>query len=176
MGNVYKIVVTGPFNAGKAEFVRTVSEIPIVSTERRITDGLRQVKEETTVAMDYGHVRVGDDLFHLYGTPGQARFDLMWDILSKEMDCFIVLVDSCDRESLMQGRQLIRIFRRKGRVPYLVAANKRDKECALSMEAIEKALGVDEQVALLPCIATDEESVRGVLEEARKILHRESER
>ena len=82
MGSTYKVVVTGPFNVGKTEFVRTISDIPIVSTERRITDHLASTKEETTVAMDYGHVRLGDDMFHLYGTPGQPRFDFMCDILS----------------------------------------------------------------------------------------------
>ena len=175
MGNVYKIVITGPFNAGKTEFVRTISAIPIVSTEKHITDNLRAVKEETTVAMDYGHVRIGDDLLHLYGTPGQSRLDFMWDILSKEMDFFVVLVDSCDRESLMQGRQLLRLFRRKGNVPYLVAANKRDLDCALPMETIAKALGADEQLTLVPCTATDAASVQHVLEEARQILRQREE-
>jgi signal recognition particle receptor subunit beta len=100
MGNLYKVVVTGPFNVGKTEFVRTVSDIPIVSTEKRITDHLASTKEETTVAMDYGHTRLGDDMFHLYGTPGQPRFDFMWDILSTEMQAYLLLVDSSDRQSL----------------------------------------------------------------------------
>ncbi len=30
-----KMVVTGPFNAGKTEFIRSVSEIDVVSTERK---------------------------------------------------------------------------------------------------------------------------------------------
>ena len=32
-----KMVITGPFNAGKTEFIRSVSEIDVVSTERKIT-------------------------------------------------------------------------------------------------------------------------------------------
>ena len=34
-----KMVVTGPFNAGKTEFIRSVSEIDVVSTERKISLG-----------------------------------------------------------------------------------------------------------------------------------------
>lgn len=170
MGHVYKILVTGPFNAGKTEFTRTISDIPIVTTERRISDHLKSIKDETTVAMDYGQFRLNGDLFHLYGTPGQPRFDFMWDILSKEMHAFIVLVDSYDREGLLQAKRLIRTFRRRGRVPYLVVANKQDMDNALSVEAVGKALGLDEKTAIVPCIATDRASVRYVLQELKKLL------
>jgi len=170
MGDIYKVVVTGPFNAGKTEFIRTISVIPIVSTERRISDHFASVKGETTVAMDYGQVRLGGDLFHLHGTPGQPRFNFMWDILSKEMHAFILLVDSCDRGSFMRARQLIRIFRRKGRVPYLVVANKQDEANAFSPQAIGTALGLDGEKPVIPCIATDKTSVRNVLQELQKII------
>jgi small GTP-binding protein len=170
MGRVYKVLVTGPFNAGKTEFTRTISDIPIVTTERRISDHLKSTKEETTVAMDYGQCRLDGDLFHLYGTPGQPRFDFMWDILSKEMHAFIVLVDSHDCEGLLEAKRLIRLFRRKGRVPYLVAANKQDVDDALSVEIIGKALGLDEKIPLIPCVATDKVSVRNVLNELKWLL------
>jgi small GTP-binding protein len=177
MGNVYKVVVTGPFNAGKTEFIRTISDIPIVTTERRISDDLKSVKDETTVAMDYGQVRLDGDVFHLYGTPGQSRFDFMWDILAKEMHAFILLVDSRDRRELEtlveereQAKRLIRIFRRKGRGAYLVVANKQDMENALSAEAIGKALGLDEKTLVIPCTATDKASVRNVLKELRALV------
>jgi signal recognition particle receptor subunit beta len=170
MGNTYKIVVTGPFNAGKTEFVRAVSDIPIVTTERRITDGLAATKDETTVAMDYGHVRLGEDLLHLYGTPGQPRFDFMWDILSKEMHAFILLVDSCDREGFLVAKQLIRIFRRKGSVPYLVVANKQDMKGALSVEEISKRLGLDGDIPVTPCVATDRSSALNVLKELQALM------
>ncbi len=170
MGNMYKVLVTGPFNAGKTEFIRTISDIPIVSTERRITDDFKAVKEETTVAMDYGQVRLNGDLFHLYGTPGQPRFDFMWDILSREMHFFILLVGSDDRESFRQAKRLIRIFRRKARVPYMVVANKQDRSDALPIEVIGRALGLDEKIPLVPCIATDKTNVRNVLEELRRLI------
>ena len=170
MGNVYKVLITGPFNAGKTEFTRTISDIPIVTTEKRISDHFKSVKDETTVALDYGQFRLNSDLFHLYGTPGQPRFEFMWDILSKEMHAFVMLVDSYDRDGLVQARRLIRIFRRKGRVPYLVVANKQDMENALSVETIAKALGLGERILVLPCVATDRASVLNVFKELKKLL------
>jgi hypothetical protein len=81
-----KMVVTGPFNAGKTEFIRSVSEIDVVSTERKISTEADRVKETTTVAMDFGRITVDDDLvLYLFGTPGQRRFDFMWEILSEGM-------------------------------------------------------------------------------------------
>ena len=170
MGNVYKVVVTGPFNAGKTEFIRTISDIPIISTEQRISDHFKSVKDATTVAMDYGQVRLDSDMFHLYGTPGQPRFDFMWDILSKEMHAFIVLVDSCSREGLLQAKRLVRIFRRKGRVPYLMVANKQDMDSALSVEAISKALRLEKNTPIIPCVAIDKASVHNVLRELKPLI------
>jgi len=81
-----KMVVTGPFSAGKTEFIKTISEIDVVSTERKITDETKRVKEATTVAMDFGRITVDEDLvLYLFGTPGQKRFDFMWEILSEGM-------------------------------------------------------------------------------------------
>jgi len=57
-----KMVITGPFNSGKTEFISAISEIDVVSTERRITSAAEQVKETTTVAMDFGRITVGSDL------------------------------------------------------------------------------------------------------------------
>jgi len=160
----YKILVTGPFNAGKTAFVRTASDIDIVTTERKITDpNLEGVKEETTVAMDYGQTRVDKVLLHLYGTPGQSRFEFMWDILSREMDAFILVVDSQDRSSLMEAKQILRLFKKKSKVPFVVVANKQDAEPRLSQEEIARALGLSEETPLLPCVALDKQSVREVL-------------
>ncbi len=168
----YKVIVTGPFNAGKTEFVRTASDIEIVTTERRITDPqmVREDKGETTVAMDYGHKRLGDATIHLYGTPGQARFEFMWKILSREMDAFILLVDSSDKASLMDVKQIIRLFRKQAHVPYLVVANKQDKDKVLSTQEIRKLLSLPDEVMIVPCVATDPASVKQVLILATQML------
>lgn len=167
----YKILVTGPFNAGKTAFVRTASDIEIVTTERKITDpSLENVKEETTVAMDYGQTRVDKVLLHLYGTPGQARFEFMWDILSREMDAFILVIDSQDRSSLMEAKQILRLFKKKAKVPFVVVANKQDAASRLSNEEIVRALGLPEGAEPLPCVALDKQSVRQVLSQIVRML------
>ncbi len=162
-----KIIVTGPFNAGKTEFIRTISEIEVVSTERKITNPLMAVKEETTVAMDFGRVTLDDKVLHLFGTPGQSRFDFMWEVLSKEMQGFIVLADSTIPESFDEVERMLKLFQRYAAAPYLVVANKQDLEGALSPKEIQKALKVEK---VLPCVAIDKASVEKVLLELMEAI------
>jgi signal recognition particle receptor subunit beta len=76
-----KMVVTGPFSAGKTAFINAVSEIEVVQTERKISSQDERIKETTTVAMDFGRITIDEDLvLYLFGTPGQRRFDFMWDV------------------------------------------------------------------------------------------------
>lgn len=159
-----KMVVTGPFAAGKTAFIRAISEIDVVSTERRITDETRIVKNQTTVAMDFGRITVGDDLvLYLFGTPGQKRFDFMWEILSEGMLGFVVIVDSTRPETFREARQILNTFRQYAETPFVIAANKQDAEDAWGPDDVRYALKLDEQVKVLPCVATDKESVKNVL-------------
>src|SRR5512139_3314468 len=159
-----KMVVTGPFNAGKTEFIRSVSEINVVSTERKITSDAEKVKETTTVAMDFGRITVDNDLvLYLFGTPGQRRFDFMWEILSEGMLGFIVMVDSTRPETFREARSILETFRAYAPTPYIVAANKQDMEDAWEIEDVRHALRLDTKVKFLPCVATDKANVKSVL-------------
>ena len=159
-----KMVVTGPFNAGKTQFIRAISEIDVVSTERRISSDPEKVKDETTVAMDFGRITIDDDLIlYLFGTPGQKRFDFMWEILSEGMLGFIVLIDSARPETFREARRILEVFRGYAPTPYVVAANKQDSPDAWSTGDLRIALKIPEQVKVLPCVATGKEYVKNVL-------------
>jgi small GTP-binding protein len=159
-----KIVVTGPFSSGKTEFIRSVSEIDVVSTERKISADAERIKETTTVAMDFGRITVDEDLvLYLFGTPGQRRFDFMWEILSEGMLGFIVMVDSTRPETFREARSILETFRAYAPTPYVVAANKQDRPDAWDLDDMRVALRLDSKVKLLPCIARKKDSVKSVL-------------
>lgn len=161
---IVKMVVTGPFAAGKTEFIQTISEIAVVSTERKISDFTRTIKDHTTVAMDFGRITVDSDLvLYLFGTPGQRRFDFMWEILAEGMLGFIVLIDSTRSETFREAKQIIEIFRSYTDTPFVVAANKQDLEDAWPPEDIRIILELEPWVKVLPCVAKDKESVKTVL-------------
>jgi uncharacterized protein len=159
-----KIVVTGPFNSGKTELIRSVSEIEVVSTEKKVSSDREMVKESTTVAMDFGRITVDDDLvLFLFGTPGQKRFDFMWEILSEGMLGFIVMIDSTRPETFKEARSILETFHAYAPTPYLVAANKQDLPDAWDIEDIRLALRLDKNIKILPCIAKKKSSVKTVL-------------
>jgi small GTP-binding protein len=159
-----KIVVTGPFSAGKTEFIRSVSEIDVVSTERKITSEVERIKERTTVAMDFGRITVDDDLvLYLFGTPGQKRFDFMWEILSEGMLGFVVMVDSTRPETFREARSILETFRAYAPTPYVVAANKQDCTDAWDLDDMRLALRLDPDIKFLPCVASQKELVKKVL-------------
>lgn len=159
-----KMVVTGPFNAGKTEFIRAVSEIDVVSTERRISAEAEKIKNTTTVAMDFGRITIDEELaLYLFGTPGQKRFDFMWEILSEGMLGFVVMVDSTRPETFREARNILETFRAYAPTPYVVAANKQDRQDAWDVEDMRIALRLDPKIKLLPCVAPNKETVKNVL-------------
>lgn len=159
-----KMVVTGPFSAGKTAFIGSVSEIDVVRTERRITNAAERVKETTTVAMDFGRITVDQDLvLYLFGTPGQRRFDFMWEILSEGMLGFVVLVDSTKPETFREAKRILETFQTYASTPFVVAANKQDHEDAWSPEDLRIILRLDPAVKILPCVSLHKESVKNVL-------------
>lgn len=160
-----KMVVTGPFNSGKTHFIQSVSEIDVVATERKISsEGEKNVKDQTTVAMDFGRITVDNELvLYLFGTPGQKRFDFMWEILSEGMLGFVVMVDSTRPETFREAKSILETFRAYAPTPYVVAANKQDAPDAWDMDDLRIALRLDPAIKLLPCVATDREKVKDIL-------------
>ncbi len=168
--SVYKIIVTGPFNSGKTMFISTISDIAVVTTEKKITTEDRGIKTETTIAMDYGRVDLDGKILHLSGTPGQTRFSFMWEILAKEMNAFAMLVDCTDRPSFPDAAELIRIFSNFHDVPYLVVANKADLEGGATVEEVRRGIGAAPNISITPCISTQKSSVRRALQQVVDLI------
>jgi small GTP-binding protein domain len=162
-----KIVIAGPFAAGKTQFINTVSEIKTVKTERRTQQSSeKSVKDYTTVAMDFGKVRIDDEHeLYLFGTPGQFRFDFMWEILGEGALGIIILVDSTDPTTFHEARKIINFFQSRFPVPIVVGANKQDLPNAWSPEDVRIALDIDEDegIPVIPVSAIDKESVKNAL-------------
>ncbi len=158
------MVVTGPFSSGKTQFVQSISEIDVVATERTISTEEERIKDQTTVAMDFGRITIDDDLIlYLFGTPGQRRFDFMWEILAQGMLGFVVLVDSARPETFREAQSILETFRAYAPTPYVVAANKQDLDDAWAVDDLRVALRLDDDIKMLPCVATSQEDVKAVL-------------
>lgn len=159
-----KVVVTGPFNAGKTTFIKAVSEITVLSTERQISDSSGEGAGETTVAMDFGRITVSDDVvLYLFGTPGQSRFSFMWETLSEGMLGFVLLVDVLEPQTYSDAKEMIEFFTNMSDVPFVVAANKVEATDMDTIRRVRTELGLADKVPLLPVDARDKDSVKSVL-------------
>jgi uncharacterized protein len=120
-----KILVTGPFNAGKSSFIHSVSE-RAVSVDRL----------GTTIALDHGHVKYKDFAVDLFGTPGQQRFDPILKLLGGEAFGVIVIVSAVDPQGYPRALEMLKIAQVYG-LPVVFAANKADLRGALSPKQVK---------------------------------------
>lgn len=99
--DIYKLIVAGPVGAGKTEAIRTLSDKGILTTEEVASDDVKLIKRTTTVAMDYGIMKLDSgETVRIYGTPGQRRFDFMWEILSENALGLILLLNATDPDPI----------------------------------------------------------------------------
>ncbi len=153
-----KILVTGPYNAGKSTFVHAIS-CRAVSVDRL----------GTTVALDHGHVEYKRFSIDVFGTPGQERFDPILRILGGEALGVILIIDSTKPEDFPRAKQMLEATTKFG-LPYVVAANKRDLPNALGVDEIRKRLTVPKEVPIVPCSAVKKEGVFDVLDALLNLL------
>ncbi len=163
-----KFLITGGFGVGKTTFVSSVSEITPLTTDETISsagrltddpDGLVS-KSTTTVAMDFGRVTVDDGLrIYLFGTPGQDRFEFMWDDLGRGALGAVVLVDP---RRLADAYTALDHVERRG-MPHVIVLNHFDTRHRPDRDAIRYALNVGPRVPIVDCDARDTWSAKAAL-------------
>jgi hypothetical protein len=147
-----KIVVFGSFHAGKSTFIQAIDP------------GSRHVDAEcadgtTTIALDFGRAEIDGRVIHLYGTPGQERFEFVRQIISSGMDGAVLMVDcSCGVDAFT--RYLYQQLKEMG-VPLSVMLNKCDLSGACPAVVQQELDGA----ATCHISARDPESSREALEQ-----------
>jgi uncharacterized protein len=151
-----RLVVTGPVGAGKSTFIRTISEIEVVDTDRVATDETADIKQKTTVAFDFGRLQLGDDcVLQIYGTPGQERFNFMWDMLIEQAHAYILLVAAHRPHEFRYARRIANFMNQRQQLPMVVGISHMDHPEAWSQENIELALGFYTPETKPPIIAVN---------------------
>ena len=108
----WNVTFMGPVGSGKTTAIRTISDIEVVNTDARATDEVARMKSTTTVSMDVGVLMLGDkDKLRLYGTPGQDRFDFMWDILTENALGLVLMIKGNAPDPVADLRTYVEEFR-----------------------------------------------------------------
>jgi small GTP-binding protein len=138
-----KILVTGPFDAGKSTFVHALS-----------TRAISVDRLGTTIAMDHGHVDYKGFSADIFGTPGQERFDPIIKLLSGESMGVFLVVDSTNPSDFVRAKHMLDITKSYG-LPYVIIANKQDLPGALKPEEIREQFHLPEDVPIIAVVAKD---------------------
>lgn len=161
----FKILVTGPFAAGKTSLIQAVSQTAVVSTDVDTSGEESDVKANTTVAMDFGTYVLDDGAVRLlmFGTPGQPRFRFMTDILKGDVDVVAFVIDAEAPQTHAAAGVELRALLRDLRVPAVIAVNRCD-DLGVARR-LARSLGALDGEAVVPCQLIDPDSGREVVVE-----------
>ncbi|MEM3587719.1 MAG: ATPase domain-containing protein [Candidatus Jordarchaeaceae archaeon] len=147
-----KIVVTGPYHAGKTTFLHAVTD-EAISVDRM----------GTTVALDYGKLDYRGFYIEFFGTPGQPQFDPLVEIIAQEAIGVILLVDSTDPETFPRAKILFE--KCKGyTLPSIIVANKQDLKDALDPLIVQEKLSLPKKIPVIGCSAKNKTNLTLVID------------
>lgn len=95
-----KVVITGSVGAGKTTAIHAISDTAPITTESAPSDNVKELKDSTTTAMDYGSYKKSGKKVNVYGTPGQKRFSFMSDVLTIGACGLIIMITDNQDEPL----------------------------------------------------------------------------
>jgi signal recognition particle receptor subunit beta len=158
-----KFIFTGPPGAGKTTAITAISDCPPVTTDMNATDELLEVKDKTTVAMDFGQLTLADgETVFLYGTPGQERFRYMWEILIRGGLGLVVLIDNTRSDPVSDMRMYLENFREFiNSTGAVIAINRSELRGSPTISDFQDALS--EMGMILPIMYADPRSKEDVL-------------
>jgi uncharacterized protein len=119
------MVVAGPVGAGKSTFIRSLAEGGFVETDEAASEDIG--KAATTVALDFGTLEMDGLKLYLFGTPGQDRFDFVWEVLCEGAFGFVLLVSGEDPRQLSRARSILEFVTSRIPVPFLVGVTHQDR-------------------------------------------------
>lgn len=150
----YKILVTGTVGAGKTTAIRAISDIEPVVTDVANHDSTVD-KPKTTVGLDYGLLSLDNgDRIRLFGTPGQARFDFLWQILVHKAIGLVILIDHSRPDPLADLAMFLDGFaNHMHALPCVIGVGRHDIDGGLPFERYADLL--EQRALVVPILAVD---------------------
>ena len=122
-----KIVVMGSEDVGKT----TLMENLIGNIGKVEHNG-------TTVAIDYGNTVINGRKLHLFGTPGQERFEFMRELALNGVDFVLLVLDAAAGLNKLDKKIIDKLCSK--RIPYIIFINKIDIVDKKKLEELKKEM------------------------------------
>ena len=159
-----KIIVTGPVRAGTTTLIRSLSEIAVLSTERKLDRREGGGQREATVALDFGRVTITPNLvLYLFGTPGEEPESLGCGPLAEGSIGVILVVDASRTPSVTNAAEIVQFLQDNSDVPYVIGANRLPQGDEGRVASLRKALKAPSWIPIVPCEVTERESSKRVV-------------
>ena len=167
--NCFKLIIGGHFGAGKTTFIKTVGGENTLLLEKRTTAKGELKKDLTTVGFDFTTVELEDVKLHLFGLPGQYRFNFLWETLFTGADVGIFLIDRSDKSKWPELFRQILLFKQKNpQVPIIIATNKNKFSNVISMKEVKEFLKTLGTFPIYQVEANDYDSIITFLQEIKE--------
>lgn len=164
---ILRLIVTGAPGVGKSTFIRSISELEVANTNPKSTNRVGLFEQETTTKLDFGRFKFNPDIvMHLYGPPGQAGFEFLWDLVTYRAHACIMLLAAHRPKEFFYSRRLLSFLKLRVNVPVIIGLTHMDSPKAWSVENITLALGcTDERNSplIIPVNPKEKESVAQTL-------------
>jgi|GEM_PF-6274192 hypothetical protein len=122
-----KIVIFGKAEAGKSTFIRSI-----------IPDAVNIEHQGRTIAFDFGTFNFDGTTLHFYGTPGQARFECIRDIVALSARMSILIFDN-SRPLEDLDLQIVKEVKMLG-TPFISVINRKATVSLLTMKDVTRVL------------------------------------
>lgn len=150
---ILRLIVTGAPGVGKSTFIRSISELEAANPK---PTGMASPHKGPATPLDFGRLKFNPDIvMHLYGPPGQAGFDFMWNLLTYRAHACIMLLAAHQPKEFSFSRRLLSFMKQRVNVPVVVGLTHMDHPSAWSVENVALALGCTDNSRDVPIIAVN---------------------
>lgn len=141
--DVTRLVIVGAPGAGKTTFVRSIGAIEGSRTVQATPDPLTAGGAAAAMAaFDFDYFTLGSLKVHVYGAPGMARFNFVWEMLAQQADAYMLLVAAHRPESFIHAIAIRNFFAHHWpQLPMAIGVTHLDRDDAFSLEEVMLRLG-----------------------------------
>ncbi len=171
IGKGLSIAVRGPIDIYNEVFLTTLTDANLVKQLRVELIDDKEIEIPIVAGQMSTSNGDGPGADVLVFTASASSPETAWRRLAGESSAFVLLVNANDVDSLRASRADLEFLRAVGDVPLVVATYVSMAEDAVSVKQVQKVLGLDASVPVVPCQLRDRESVFAVFKATLALLH-----